>query len=220
MVGLITARMEEAGWRVAPTPAAGSTETFAGLIPAPDAVLTLQAATTSVQSLAALHFSESGGEISYACTLHLPNGEIAVERGRIDAATLAVTVAESRGSFAAHRVLKDAPAPPPVPAKEAGGREDVRTARAAPPATPSAPPPPASEPLHPSLAAILQGTAATGWHTCRWADLRRSVFPGPDGWNELKAWCARHSLDCALCFGASSKKTEVQFSRARPAPTA
>jgi hypothetical protein len=198
LVGAIKSRLEQAGWRSAPAAAA---DTFAGLIPAPDAVLALRADAPALQSLAALHFAETDGHVSYACTLHLPTGRIAVERGRIDAATLAVNVAESRIS-PSECALEAAPAPAAKVAAAA-----VAEDRSA--------PSPTDESLHPLLAAIVAGTAATGWHLCRWAELRRTVFPGQNSWSQLKAWCASRSLECELCFGGSSKTADVQFRRVR-----
>ena len=225
LTAVVTTRLQAVGWEPA-LDAPQAKDAFADLIPAPDAVLTLQAAGTIVP--AALYFSRSGSDITYACTLRLPTGVLATERGRITAAST-VEVGESRGPFApgqmldaewvapaaAEEPMKAAPrpvnGPPPRPPKAA--RRARAVAKPTPPAVSAelAAVPAAAALDHPMLAEILVAITATGWHARRWAELRRSVFPGPEGWSELKAWCASHSLACELCFGGSSKTADVQF---------
>jgi hypothetical protein len=66
---------------------------------------------------------------------------------------------------------------------------------------------------HPLLAEILEAVAQTGTYAKHWGTLRRTVFPGESGWKQLQAWSASHSLDCQLCFGESSRSTDVMFRR-------
>jgi hypothetical protein len=66
---------------------------------------------------------------------------------------------------------------------------------------------------HPLLAEILEAVAQTGTYSKHWGTLRRAVFPGESGWKALQAWSASHSLDCQLCFGESSRSTDVLFRR-------
>jgi hypothetical protein len=68
---------------------------------------------------------------------------------------------------------------------------------------------------HPLLANIRAGIGATGWHTQRWAELRREVFPGEASWPELKSWCDANEFDCQMGFTQSSRAAEVQFSKLR-----
>lgn len=74
---------------------------------------------------------------------------------------------------------------------------------------------------HAVLGEILAAVSATGFHARRWAELRRLVFPGPDGWQGLKAWCADHAIECGIAFGHASKSADVHFRRPhRGAPAA
>jgi hypothetical protein len=64
---------------------------------------------------------------------------------------------------------------------------------------------------HPLLVQIVAAVAEKGSHTQRWGALRQSLFPGENGWTQLKAWCETQSLDCQLCYGESSRAADVQF---------
>jgi hypothetical protein len=68
---------------------------------------------------------------------------------------------------------------------------------------------------HSLLSGIRDAIAATGWHSHGWGELRREVFPGPESWPGLKAWCAENAIECQLAYSQSSKGTEVQFRRRR-----
>lgn len=69
-----------------------------------------------------------------------------------------------------------------------------------------------------ALALIVAEVEARGAYACRWAELRRHHFPGPEGWSRLKDWCTTKSIDCALSFVQSSKAAEVQFRRPQAQP--
>lgn len=68
---------------------------------------------------------------------------------------------------------------------------------------------------HALLEGIRAGVATTGSHSHHWGELRREVFPGPTAWEAMKAWCASNAMECAIAFGQSSRKSQVQFSKLR-----
>lgn len=175
-------RLEKLVWQRVCDRAAEEARCFDLLIPAPNATISLRNPRTGEILAAAFHFAEVDGSTRYVCTMQLPDGRYAQERGYLAQDTSSVTTIFSHDELTYSLLASEAP---PL-------SEPIRDA----------------EKL---LDRILTQVASNHMYVHSWMELRHVAFPGAGSWNNLKAWAEQHSFDCELFFESSSKLAQVLF---------
>lgn len=175
-------RLEKLGWEPVLGRAAEEAKCFELLIPEPNATFSLRNPSTGEIRAAAFHFTEVDGSTRYVCTMQLPDGGFAQERGYLAQDASALTTISSHDELTYSLLASELP---PL-------SEPIRDARKL-------------------LDRIVTQVADHHMYVHSWSELRHVAFPGAGSWNNLKAWAEQHSLDCELFFGSSSKLAQVLF---------
>lgn len=78
---LLTERLKKLGWEPVVDRGVEEAKCFDLLIPAPNATFSLRNPSTGEIRAVAFHFTEADGSTRYVCTMQLPDGGYAEERG-------------------------------------------------------------------------------------------------------------------------------------------